>query len=133
MNFAVREVTEYYPEIAAEAYRAKPAAQVVKQRWSGPTSWIHWERRTDMLTLLQNRFCRLLRVNPCDCLPLVLSESCKGLQVGVIGKGLQVDVTDRGLQVGVAGTGLQVGVTGIVLQVGVVVQGLEKGVMGKGL
>jgi hypothetical protein len=59
-----------------------------------------------MLTLLENRFWRLLRVNPCGCLPLVLGESGKGLQAGVTGKGLQVNVTHRGLQVGVAGRGL---------------------------
>ncbi len=65
-----------------------------------------------MLTLLENRFWRLLilRVNPCGCLPLALSESGKDLQMGVAGKGLQVDVTDRGLQVAVTGKVLKVGV-----------------------
>ncbi len=114
-------------------YWAKPAAQALNHRWSGPTLRIHWECRTDMLILLENQFWRLLRVNPRGCLPLMLSESCKGLQVGVIGKGLQVDVTDRGLPVGVAGTGLQVGVTGIVLRAVVAVKGLQRGVTEKGL
>jgi hypothetical protein len=133
MSFVVLEAAEYYPEIAVVGYWAKPAAQALNHPWSGQISRIQRKCRTEMLTLLGNRFWRLLRVNPSGCLPLVLGESDKGLQVGVTGKGLQVDVTGRGLQVGVTGQGLQVAVTGIVLQAGVAVKGLQKGVMEKGL